>query len=309
MPDDLPAHPSIEQLKKQAKDILRAFARKDPSVIDRFRSIRRYASLSEEDLFMSPVKLRDAQFAVALRYGFRSWRHLSDHCIQNCRENAMNETVTQDFNETKKLPHRAIQKILREIDHRDLARALLGADAETRDRIFVNMSSRAEALTREEMSAQDDLDEDAISAAMAKLLAIKKKLADAGEISDGKTSLDDDVPPAKPIKNIEGRVSGALDPEELKRFFFELAAKSRSHGLLSIESDVAGIADPIARKGLELVVDGTDPDIVKSIMRNMLEKEIRFIQTKYEAVIEALLGIQQGDTPLILKQVMESRLS
>ena len=76
----------------------------------------------------------------------------------------------------------------------------------------------------------------------------------------------------------------------------------------AVESDAEKIEDPIIKKGLELVIDGTDPHIVESILRNMLDKEIRFTQTKYEAVIEAMLGVQEGDAPQILRQKMESRL-
>ena len=82
--------------------------------------------MSEEDLFSSSVKLHDAQFAVAIRYGFRSWHHLSDHCVQKHKESVMNE-VMQEFNELTEYPDRAIQRILREIDTFELARALNGA--------------------------------------------------------------------------------------------------------------------------------------------------------------------------------------
>ena len=307
MPDDLPAHPSINQLKKQAKDLLRGFARKDPSVIDRFRSIRRYASLSEEDLFRSPVRLHDAQYAVALRYGFRSWRHLSDHCTRKHEEKVMDKTVTQEFNELKGLPNRATQRLLREIDAGPLARALLGADQGTRDKVFANMSARAVSLIKDEMSGLEGLDQAAIEAAMSKMLSIQKKLVSRGEIVGGYADAEE-APPPEPIRIIEEKGSVGFDLDELKILFVELAAKSRSAGLLSLESDVRHIADPIIRKGLELIVDGTDPTIVESIMRNMLEKEVRFIQTKYQAVIEGVLGVQQGDAPQTVRQIMESRL-
>ena len=166
------------------------------------------------------------------------------------------------------------------------------------------MSSRASELLQDEMSALDNMNEDAINGAMARVVSIKEKLVSAGEISKTKP---DDKSRAKPVKKME-KSSGNLDPEELKRFFFEVAEKARMSGLLSLEADVDNISDPIAKTGLQLVVDGTDPDIVKSIMQNTIEKELRSIQTNYEAVMEAVLSIQSGDNPQIVKQKMASRL-
>ncbi len=42
----------------------------------------------------------------------------------------------------------------------------------------------------------------------------------------------------------------------------ELSEKARRNGLLALEEDVAKIDDAYTRKGLQLVVDGTDSDLV-----------------------------------------------
>ncbi|MBT3276174.1 MAG: hypothetical protein HN368_23705 [Spirochaetales bacterium] len=308
MSDELPVNPNIEQLKKQAKDLLRGFARKDPSVIDRFRSIRRYASLSEKDLFRSPVKLNDAQYAVALHYGFKSWRHLSDHCIQKHKETAMNRTAITEFNELKDLPHRAIQRILRQIDTFDLARALMGADKGTREKIFANMSTRAVEMIEEEISSLEGVEKSIIKAGMAKVILVYQKLVNSGDISDRRAGPNDEVTRGEPVKIISDADSGDFTIEDLKKLFSEISIKAKSHGLLSLESDAQKIDDPIIKKGLELVIDGTDPEIVESILHNMLERDLRFIQTKYSAVIEAVLGVQEGNAPQILLEKMEARL-
>jgi hypothetical protein len=56
MPRSLPARPSLEWLKKTAKQTLKELRARDPS-----------------------VKLADAQLAVARDYGFDSWRRLRRH--------------------------------------------------------------------------------------------------------------------------------------------------------------------------------------------------------------------------------------
>lgn len=50
----------------------------------------------------------------------------------------------------------------------------------------------------------------------------------------------------------------------------DTADKARREGLLSLESQLAAIDNPFMSRGLQLVIDGTDPDLT----RNMLEMEI-----------------------------------
>jgi ankyrin repeat protein len=69
----LPAHPSLEQLRKQAKDLLRQARAGDPTAIARIVD-RRERALNIED-----VQLSDAQFAIAREHGFPSWARLKHH--------------------------------------------------------------------------------------------------------------------------------------------------------------------------------------------------------------------------------------
>ncbi len=46
----------------------------------------------------------------------------------------------------------------------------------------------------------------------------------------------------------------------------KMADKARREGLLSLEEEAQAIDDAFARKGLMLVIDGTDPDALRSIM-------------------------------------------
>ena len=44
------------------------------------------------------------------------------------------------------------------------------------------------------------------------------------------------------------------------------AEKARRDGLLALDEAVKGIEDPYTRKGIQLVVDGTDPDLVAAVL-------------------------------------------
>lgn len=50
----------------------------------------------------------------------------------------------------------------------------------------------------------------------------------------------------------------------------KFSEKARREGLLSLEAEIAQIEDAFLKKGLQMVVDGTDPELVKSILDNEL---------------------------------------
>jgi hypothetical protein len=74
---DLPKRPSLEHLKKQAKDLLDAHQRGDREARDRIRAaLPSFAGMSDDDLGSAPFALHDAQSAVAREYGLKSWSEL-----------------------------------------------------------------------------------------------------------------------------------------------------------------------------------------------------------------------------------------
>jgi len=79
MPKQLPPNPSLEQLKKQAKSLLKRQQAADPEALTRIRENHpRYKNLSEKSI-ASPLALADAQLVIALEYGFSSWSKLQSH--------------------------------------------------------------------------------------------------------------------------------------------------------------------------------------------------------------------------------------
>jgi chemotaxis protein MotA len=50
-----------------------------------------------------------------------------------------------------------------------------------------------------------------------------------------------------------------------------LAEKARRDGLLALEDDLEGLEDPFTRKGVQLVIDGTDSDLLHSILESEID--------------------------------------
>ncbi len=58
--------------------------------------------------------------------------------------------------------------------------------------------------------------------------------------------------------------------------------RARREGLLALEDNLDEVEDEFMRKGIQLVVDGTDPDIIKSILYHDLNE----IQSRHESGIK-----------------------
>ncbi len=74
----LPARPSLDQLKRQAKDLLRSGTAGDPAALARFRTLPAFAASSDDELARAPVALHDAQSVIARELGFDSWNALRE---------------------------------------------------------------------------------------------------------------------------------------------------------------------------------------------------------------------------------------
>jgi len=61
------------------------------------------------------------------------------------------------------------------------------------------------------------------------------------------------------------------DLVQIVSYFKQLSFTTRKNGLLSIESELTDELDPFIKKGLQLVVDGVDPQMVRSILEFELE--------------------------------------
>lgn len=68
-----------------------------------------------------------------------------------------------------------------------------------------------------------------------------------------------------------------FDSNKIIELLVEFAEKARREGLLALEQDVMEIDDVFLQKGVQLVVDGTDPELV----RNILETKLTFLEERH----------------------------
>jgi flagellar motor switch protein FliG len=86
------------------------------------------------------------------------------------------------FEDIVLLDDRSIQKVLREVDTSDLAKALKGVDVEVQEKIFRNMSKRASSLLREDMDFMGPIRLRDVEESQQKIVNIIRKLEESGDI-------------------------------------------------------------------------------------------------------------------------------
>jgi len=89
------------------------------------------------------------------------------------------------FGDLINVDDRGIQTLLREVSTDQLLLALRGVDALMRDKIFSNMSRRAAEMLKDDLEAAPPARLSEVEAAQKDILAIAKRLSDAGEIALG----------------------------------------------------------------------------------------------------------------------------
>jgi chemotaxis protein MotA len=98
-----------------------------------------------------------------------------------------------------------------------------------------------------------------------------------------------------PLKNVTG-IAGvikyvflpqAIDQVGTIQTIVSFSEQARREGILALESRLEEIKDEFLRKGIQLAVDGTDPQLIKDI----LNTEVGFIEDRHAGHVEMISGI------------------
>jgi flagellar motor switch protein FliG len=135
--------------------------------------------------------------------GIKSLADILNHAGRSTERNVLDAITEADeslgaevrrllfiFEDIVKLDDRSIQMILREADQKDLALALRGVADEVKDRILSNMSERGAQMLVEEMQFQPPQRKRDIEEAQGRVVAIVRKLEEAGAVVLSRTEED-----------------------------------------------------------------------------------------------------------------------
>jgi chemotaxis protein MotA len=79
-------------------------------------------------------------------------------------------------------------------------------------------------------------------------------------------------------------VSKGFDPVNVVTTLVGYAGKARREGLLGLEEDIQTIEEPFLKKGLQLVVDGTDMEMIREI----LETDTAYMQSRHKNGVDMM---------------------
>jgi flagellar motor switch protein FliG len=127
--------------------------------------------------------------------GIKSLAEILNHTDRSTERNVLDSLTEADeelaaevrrllfvFEDVVKLDDRSIQLVLREADQKDLALALRGVNDDVKERILSNMSERGAQMLVEEMAYQPPQRKRVVEEAQGRIVAIVRKLEEAGAL-------------------------------------------------------------------------------------------------------------------------------
>jgi len=299
MTKKLPPKPSLENLAKQAKDILKAHNQGDASICVRLKALNRLAALSDQEILGSSLNLADAQFVLAMEYGFKSWPEMKKHIESAGKDKPFNRPA-----DLLRLGNRAIEVLLRDIDSRDLTVFMLKIPPELYARIWKNMAQRPRELLADEMAERGAVTPENISIVQDRILSIANKLADeltAGNQEEGEKKMDGLNESL--TKELEEKSAGQRTAAELVPLFVELVKWARRDGLIAMDGFAEkNISDELMELGLRMTIDGTDVSEINSILKAKKTTMVQAYERRLELIIAGIEGIGTGVNPSTMEE-------
>lgn len=190
-----------------------------------------------------------------------------------------------------------VQRTLREINTEILTTALVGLPDDIKEIFFRNMSKRAGEIVTEDVKEKQGVHPSSIRSSQEFLMQLLQKHA--------KYAVDEEpVPDKKTIPSIQ------LDSDDsIIATFRALASYVRKHGFLPLEAVEKTISHPIMREGIELMVDGTDPLYVQSILEKCKAAYLRSVETRIDMILDGLDSLAAKDYPYAVEHKLRAHLT
>ena len=140
----LPERPNLDQLKRQAKELLRSARAGDAAALGRFRALPSFARMRDDEALAASIALHDAQSVIARELGFDSWKALHEHIEELTLD--FESAVDQFVNAATEVRPERAERLLRlypRMVEANFRTALLLGDAERVDSFLSQRPARA----------------------------------------------------------------------------------------------------------------------------------------------------------------------
>jgi len=300
----LPSNPSLENLRKQAKTILKSHVSGDTQACETLRRLPRFAGKTDAEILKAEVSLQEVQHALALDYGFRDWKALADWVAGHSPGNT--SVPFANFADLTKLDDLSLQLLLWEVDTRRLIEGLSDQPAEVQDRFLQNMSRNAADLIREGFGRYGPYMPATTAKSRELIVDIANILKEKGRIPANKeqTTMEnaankdriEDV-----YKTLGEAPSSRMNNRQLIGVFKNIMGVALKGGLVVLDDVPEKFDDGFIQAGLRLVIDGTDTSIVREILEAKKKTVLADQERRMNLVISAVQSLSSGDHPHILE--------
>ena len=138
----LPPRPNLEQLKKQAKSLLKAHRSGDSGTISRLRGVLpKLSGASDAEALSARFSLLDAQMVIAREHGFENWQELE----RAVRGATTLEDVSSDGQEWVSVSIGDVQERILKLGEREVPGYVVLLEEEQGDRVMPIFIQAAEA--------------------------------------------------------------------------------------------------------------------------------------------------------------------
>jgi hypothetical protein len=268
-------------------------------------------------ILQAKFTLQEVQHALALDYGLGNWKDLKTWVVAMANSAGVDtETSPEAFSELRdlrKLSTRGMDRLVRELDYMTLVRALHDELEEVRDLFFGSMSVRAAERVKESLAREGPFGPASRSAQVEVLETANRLHTDhwirtkqEEEAMDTDKSAADtakgkDVTRADLDRMLTDSPSSAWTSEQLIDFFKKTMAVARTGGLIILDGMSEKMDDEFLKTGTSLVVDGTDVEVVRSILEARKKTLIADYERRLDMTITALEALSYGDHPHIIE--------
>jgi flagellar FliG-like protein len=299
----LPDHPSLRHLRNEAKALRGSVRQGDAEATTLVRAhLRRLHDLTDEQIAAASVSLQEIQHALACDYGFSEWTTLTDAVEPH--------SADIDLSALARLPARDAEIALRAIDRRDLIRALVPVEEALTAHILANLSPRQATWARgerahERLSATAEL----IDVSRQRVIDEVRQLAADGVIAW--PPIAGAGAPAEPPVFDDHALSLIRTPvPDLTRDQIIAALRAfadfvADHGWNATEG-IAAQAPEFLGEGIRLIIDGTEPPLVKDLLETRMPLLLQRHRTYMAVMVEALFSVICGDNPRIVAYKVET---
>ena len=224
--------------------------------------------------------------------------------------------VMQNLEEIAQLNNRDIQRMLREVDTKDLALAMVNTSDAFKERININISARVGKIIDEYIESQMPIPEDRVAKHRAVVLQITQALIARGDITwppdkeetEGKKGAKKAYVKMKAdvIAKLQTTPISHLGYSDLTEVLTNLAEIALVEGLMTLEAVVKDVKDfdGLFKEGIQLIVDGFVPSSVEEMMQTRKKVAMHQYETSLDMIITGIQAIQLGNTPRVVNRKM-----